>query len=353
MRQLLYILAGFLAGLIGVLVSHFILLTPIIDNILVKINLNYSSLILFPITSSSIAVSMVLAEIFLNNPTRIKDNLEVLGEPTKKAILIGITSGLVAAILLIFVGETTTINASPFILIGWILVGATAGAADGFSWQFRTIEGGQKTRAITRLFVSITGGIFSGIIAFSLSQLLSSKFSSLSDMEIIIGFIILGIVLALVLSQASAASLCFALRAGAGFELDDRESNFSRIRNRQLRFNFKSPHAQEGYEKRIEEGISIELPNRGKITIGSSQDSHIYVSVLPPHCAEIIINDRQVAVKSLKRGYVIVDNKVLGVNKIQQLKHNQILTFRAVKQELSRIKIVRFVFYDRFLDPQA
>jgi hypothetical protein len=145
------------------------------------------------------------------------------------------------------------------------------------------------------------------------------------------------------------------LRAGAGFELDDYDRNFSFINSSKLRFNFKSPHVQQGKENRIEEGISIELPFNAKITIGSNQDSHICIPVLPYNCAEIEINKREVSITANGKGYVVVDNKVLGNAQSEKLKHNQILTFIVPKKpnENQRINFVRFVFYDRFLDRQA
>ena len=347
-RQLLYVQAGFLAGLIGILGSQFLLLTPVLDLLLPF--LSRSEIILFPIASTSLAVSMVWAEIFLNNPTRLKDNWQVLPQPTLRAIWLGMGAGILAAFLSISVGQVTTIDSSLLKLMGWVLIGAGAGAADGYSWRFRTIEGSQRQRARQRLINSVLAGSGAGLVAF-----LVSKLSFLVKVEEMAGFIVLGTVLGVVLSLTAAASLCFALRAGAGFELDDDELIFPRINSNQLGFNFTSPHAKSGYERRIEEGISIELPERGIITLGSDPDSHIFVPVLPYNCAELEIENRQVSLRAKGDKYIIVDKDVLRSNQTKQLKHNQILTFIALPQQESkrRTNFVRFVFYDRFLDPQA
>ncbi len=294
MRNFFYIFLGFLAGLIGILFSQVLLLIPLIDYL--PSFFSKAALFLFPITSTALAVSRVWGEIFLNNPTRFKDNLKVVKEPTYQAIKLGIISGLVAGILSIFVGYIP-VSGSLIKLIGWVLIGGAAGLAHGITWKNCTIEGSQKERAI--------------------------KYMGMST--------------------------------GAGFELDNYDRNFSFINSSKLRFNFKSPHLQQGKENRIEEGISIELPFNAKITIGSNQDSHICIPVLPYNCAEIEINKREVSITANGKGYVVVDNKVLGNAQSEKLKHNQILTFIVPKKpnENQRINFVRFVFYDRFLDRQA
>lgn len=346
-RQVLYISAGLLAGLIGILISQFLLYSPLLT--LLPDTLARPPLILFPITSTSLAVSMVWAEIFLNNPTRHKNNRQILLKPTIRAIWVGTITGIIAAILSITVGNTTSLDGSLLKLLGWLLIGAGAGIADGYSWQFRTIEGGQKSRAQTRFCKSVVCGVGAGFLAF-----VASKLFFLSQAEDMIGFILLGTVLGFFLCRTAGASLCMALRAGAGFELDESNRDYPYIRT-PLRFNFISPHATKGSEQRIEEGISIELPVQGIITIGSDSNSHIYVPKLPYNCAEFEINNRQVSLKSKGKACVIVDKKLLSINESKTLKHNQILTFIIPPQDENQLRInfVRFVFYDRFLDPQA
>lgn len=349
-RKFLYILAGFLAGLLGTLAGQILLpaLAPIYINL--PDVLSRPEFILFPIASTSLAIAMVAAEIFLNNPTRLKANWQVLSQPILRATMLGIGSGLVAALLSVIVGNNTSIGADFLKLMGWMLIGAGAGAADGYSWQFRTIEGRQKQRARQRFIKSTLAGAGAGFVAFFLSKPLSS--SALGEL---VGFVILGVVLGIVLSQTAAASLCFALRAGSGFEPDDYDYNFPRITSNELNFNFTPNISKPGYERRIEEGISIELPNQGTITIGSDRNSNIYVSTLPSQCAQLKIDNRKVELTAQSNNCVMVNRKTLNINLSEELKHNQILTFINSTKDENQVKpsFVRFVFYDRFLDPQA
>ena len=346
MRSILYVTAGILAGLLGFTSSQAILnLTPILYWV------KRPEYIIFPISSLFLAVSTVVAEIFLNNPTRYRINREKLPIPLLLAVIIGIGSGLMAAFLSVALSYSPNLNLAPTIAkaIGWILMGVSAGVADGFSWQFRTIEGGQKERVIQRLISSVRAGALAGVIAFCLYFLASKS-------KYLVGFFALGGFLGLFLNRAGAGVLSFALRAGAGFELNSMPDSYPRIKSTGLKLNCSAcddygKPLSAGYGNKIEEGISIELPQRGEITIGSHKDSDIFVSILPERCAKIILNAKTASLEALADNIIqIGKNRILLMKgEKRDLFHNQVLTLYNSNQD----NFVRFVFYDRFLDPQG
>jgi hypothetical protein len=107
--------------------------------------------------------------------------------------------------------------------------------------------------------------------------------------------------------------------------------------------------------ERIEEGLSIQLPARGSIHIGSTLNkSNIYIPGLPKHIAELKISPRETILEPNSRFYkdIEVNGRRLDSKKPISLKHNTILTFYAENNE-SQKQLYRFVYYNRFLDPQA
>ena len=145
--------------------------------------------------------------------------------------------------------------------------GVAAGLADGYSWQHRTIEGGQRERAFQRMISSMVLGAIAGLAAFFISSVIS-----LSDWEELLGFIVLGGVLGILFAKVGAGVLGYALRAGAGFEAErhpNPNTPFPRINSRELRLNCLSPTAKNergeiisGLESKFEEGISIQIQKR-------------------------------------------------------------------------------------------
>ena len=345
MRSLLYVTAGILAGLLGFILSQALLnLTPIPN----------PEYVLFPICSLFLAASTVIAEIFLNHPTRYKMNRERLPKPLLLAIVFGIGSGLTAAFLSTQTDNWLNLNPTIAKAIGWILIGVSAGFADGYSWQDRTIDGGQKERAIERLIASVGYGGLAGLIAFCL-------YFFASQSRELVGFLALGGFLGLFLNRAGAGVLSFALRSGAGFEFKPRQNSddYPRIKIKsttKLKLNCMAcdDYGQplpKAYENKIEEGISIQLPKRGEITIGSGKDSDIYVSILPERCAKVILNDRTASLEAHADQSIQIgkNRQPLREGEKRDLFHNQVLTF----YDSTKANFVRFVFYDRFLDSQS
>lgn len=361
MRTRLYLTLGILAGLLGFTISQAILTLTNATNFL------RPEFILFPITSSFLAVATVIAEVWLNNPTRYKMNRAVLTQPLMLALLVGLLGGGMAALLSSLVGYLPNFSLSERLVkaFGWILIGVAAGVADGYSWQYRSIEGGQQERVRQRLITSTGFGAIAGLAGFFASSLVFSL-PDWQTCEELVGFLVLGGVLGLLFAQAGSGVLCYALRAGAGFEAErypNPNTPFPRINSRQLRLNCLSPSATDekgrvigGMEDKLEEGMSIELPRRGKIELGGGRDADIFISQLPEECATIILDGRQALIEAHESNCVSLGRKQLKAGSQEPLSHNQVLTFLTEPnktKEQPGMEFVRFIFYDRFLDPQG
>lgn len=360
MRTRLYLTLGMLAGLLGFTISQAILTLPNLTNFL------RPEFVLFPITSSLLAVAIVIAEVWLNNPTRYKMNRGILPRPLILALFVGLLGGGIAALLSFLVGYTNFSLSERLVkTLGWMLIGVAAGVADGYSWQHRTIAGGQQQRARQRLITSTVFGAIAGLVAFFASSLVFSL-PDWRNWEELVGFLVLGGVLGLLLAKAGSGVLCYALRMGAGFEAErhpNPNTPFPRINSRQLHLNCLSPSAIDekgrvisGLEFKLEEGMSIELPRRGKIEIGGERDADIFISQLPEECATIILDGRQASIEAHQSNCVSVGKIQLKAGRPESLSHNQVLTLVTdanKTKDQPGMKFVRFIFYDRFLDPQG
>ena len=361
MRTTLYLTLGMLAGLLGFTISQAILFFTNVTNFL------RPEFFLFPISSCFLAVATVIAEVWLNNPTRYKINRAVLPQPLTLALLVGLLGGGIAALLSSLVGYLANFNLSERLVkaLGWILIGVAAGVADGYSWQHRTIEGGQQKRVRQRLITSTVFGAIAGLVAFFVSSLVFSL-PDWRQWEELLGFLVLGGVLGLLFAKVGSGVLCYALRAGAGFEAErypNPNAPFPRINSRKLRLNCLSPSAIDekgnvigGLEHKLEEGMSIELPRKGKIEIGGARGADLFIFQLPEECATIILDGRQAFIEAHQSHCVSVGRKQLKAGNQEPLSHNQVLTLLtepSKTKEQSGMEFVRFIFYDRFLDPQG
>jgi hypothetical protein len=122
----------------------------------------------------------------------------------------------------------------------------------------------------------------------------------------------------------------------------------------------------ESDAEKIEEGLSIQLPAKGIIKIGSvpktkgsdgvERGSDIYLPGLPPHIADIKITRRDAILDPNPTFYNLIElnGRRLTSTKEITLKHNNLITFHVKdNHNPDEPKIYRFVFYNRFLDPQA
>lgn len=108
--------------------------------------------------------------------------------------------------------------------------------------------------------------------------------------------------------------------------------------------------------ERIEEGLSIQLPATGKLRIGSSTRAHIRIPELSPCVAYLELKPRQTFLhpNPVLFKHIEVNGERLSSKKSISLKHNYVITFYS-QHELAiyEQKFFRFVYYNRFLDPQA
>lgn len=379
-RLYFYILAGITFALVGWNLGQFF----ITDLHLLR---NLPSLILFPFIAMSLAVGMVLNEIFLTNPTRTKLNLRRSRKPLQSAAMLGLLSGLVAGLLnQIILDPNIPIgfgreSARIVRILSWAIIGIGVGFAEGFTWRQRSLEAGDRKRSKQRLLSSLAAGWTAGLLAALLFEvvrlILGGASAELQTIEEPIGIAILGALLGIALSFTTSPTYQAALRAGKGFELViDRASTqlggrafhlaetYPRILipdNAPAPLKFVScdidvKPGQDGRTDEIEEGLSIQLPVRGTIRIGSAIKVNIQLPGTALHVADLDFTPRKVSLSPNSRFFYTIEVNGIGclsANPVT-LKHNDIITIKVVNSEQANGKeLYRFVYYNRFLDPQA
>lgn len=361
MRSYLYILSGIISALVGWSLGQFILTE---QGFLTSL----PSIVLFPCIAIALAVGMVLTEIFISNPTRPKANLRIAGFPVSIAAGLGLAAGLVAGGIseILFLPQIH-VPARIVRIIGWLLIGSSTGIAEGVTWRWHSIEAGDRKRFQQRLWTSVIGSIAASLAAAlifeMLRQCLPELMLALKSYEDPIGFSILGMLLGFVFSVSTSPSYMAALRAGAGFEYtgepiyDSSDAENTAVEYPMLeKQESKLKFVTDSEADQIEEGLSIQLPAKGKIRIGSAEDTHIRIPGLPVYAAELELKPRETLLVPNQRFYsaVEVNGDRLTSRKSVRLKHNYVLTFySADKGASNEQKFFRFVYYNRFLDPQA
>jgi hypothetical protein len=350
MRIYLYLLAGITSALIGWNLGQFFVTDLGVFNKLPEITL-------FPCIAASLAVGMVLNEIFLSSPTRTKLNFRSAPIPIAIAAALGLGIGLGTGLLvqILFLPQ---LKIPSFIvrIVGWLCIGLSIGLAEGYTWKWRSIEAGNKRRFNKRLATSIIAGTVASFVAailFELIRLLIGQSAKeIAGIEDPLGFSILGALLGLAFSLTVSPSYMVALRAGSGFEYSEiadhlRETELPRIASS---LKFISTNETEY----IEEGLSIQLPTTGKIIIGSAEGADICIPGIMEYAAHIEFKARDSLLIPNESSVVEVNGEKLVVNKPFKLKHNHIVTFRS-KQKTNNYgkEFYSFVYYNRFLDPQA
>jgi hypothetical protein len=176
----------------------------------------------------------------------------------------------------------------------------------------------------------------------------------------------LGILLGLTFSLTNSPSYLSALRAGKGFEFttnmaeiynqsnEEVDNIYPKLNNPILKFVSRT----DG--KRIEEGLSIRLPSPrqiAKLTIGSSEDADIYIPNIPIHVATLKLESRKTILIPTRKylNCIYINGKRISDSQQIILKHNYLVAF-TTEAELAdnhEKKIYRFIYYNRFLDPEA
>ncbi|NEP00168.1 MAG: hypothetical protein F6K58_16115 [Symploca sp. SIO2E9] len=364
MRTYLYILAGITSALIGWNLGQFAITNLGLSRLIPE------EIILFPCIAISLAVGMVINEIFISNPTRPKINLRIAKIP----ILIAVGLGIIIGLIFGFIYQILLFSPIPGNIIrplSWLLIGSSVGLTEGLTWWWRSVEAGDRKRFRQRLITGIIAASGAALVTALFFELIRSLLSQINNrgFEDPLGFSILGFVLGLVFSITNSPSYMAALRAGAGFEY--KGPNYGDINPESTTVNNHLPSINKSLLKfvsksrtsEIEEGLSIQLPATGTIRIGSAikqpnrkGGSDIYLPGVPLHAADIVLMQRKAILSPNPRHFdtIEVNGKPLIDNEDIPLKHNHILTFHSLHPGgKNEEKIYRFVYYNRFLDPQA
>ena len=215
MRIYLYILAGITSALIGWNIGQFILG----DLGLLK---SIPEIVLYPCIAISLAIGMIMNEIFVSSPTRPKLSLKNSFFPVIIALGLGILTGLIAGIFSqILLLPQIHIPAFIVRIFSWVLIGSSVGFAEGYTWRRHSIEAGNKKRIKQRLKNSIVAASIASLIAallFELIRLPGQMPTDFKRVEEPLGIAVLGMLLGLGLSYSTSPSYLAALRVGAGFE---------------------------------------------------------------------------------------------------------------------------------------
>lgn len=339
--------------------------------------------------AASLSAGTVLTEIFLSNPTRFKLNLRRLGSPLMTAIGLGSVIGLVAGIVsqlllspeirqfLFFLGSTPVVRT-----IRWMIIGIAVGIAESSTWKSQSVESGKKSRSQQRFKNNIVAGITAGAVAAIFFEVIKFVFkSSLEEFkedfqtkynfsflgfENFFGLLLLGVVLGVAFYFAISPSYLAALRAGEGFEYSIYNEEPAKINkqnsvkikdrnNNNKETGYKLEFVSDDSSDTIEEGLSIQLPSRGNISIGSGKNVYIRILGLPPHIADLDIEERvtYLTPNSIHFRQISINGSELNSANKVSLKHNSIITFYCEpNKRKDGKKRFRFVFYNRFLDPE-
>jgi hypothetical protein len=361
-RLLFYILFAIISSLLGWSLSQFLLDVIQFACRLLRVSSDYnifSYLLLFSIVISMIVLGIIIAELFSSNPTRHKLNKKILFQQSMFSIIIsGVISGGILGIANWYL-LSSGLPSSLIRILSWAIIGSVVGFAESISWSFYSIEVTQD-RKNQRNIKNICLGGLGGLTAALLFETLRGGVGSYKEP---LGFLLLGGSLGLFLCFATRPNYQVALRAGHGFETIQRSrvrsgvklsnaNNSGILMTRAALCNPELHFVPYKTAKNIEEGLSIQLPAKTNlpIVIGSKENADIFIPDIPYECASLRVVNNEVELECLAEDMVQIQKKKFHEGRRVLLKHNQILTFY---HEDDDTKFYRFVFYNRFLDPQA
>ena len=365
LRAWIYTLAGLTFAITG-----WNLGTLLLVELRLRTLINAPEAILIPSVTLTLAAGLILTEVLLSNPTRIRQSLLLSLQPLALAISLGTLLGFFVGLLILLARNpdiSQFLNLSPQWIrwFGWFLVGLAVTGAETLAWFLRSLEAKNKTRFYQRLGTSFGATLFASYFSASLFEAFkaSGALEAIPNLDLYqeaLGLGIFGAVLGLALGLSTSPSYLCALRAGAGFEYyGGLPSSSNRITNR-LSFV-----GEAALGKTIEEGLSIELPSRGTISIGSDDNTDIKLKGLAPTIATLQLRQRDVYLCPSEDQYNnihINGSPCTSYNPIR-LSHNTILSFYLPQTYGSTSpsaqgypnpklpEFYRFVYYNRFLDP--
>jgi hypothetical protein len=345
MRLVFYLLGGIISALIGwnlslVILDLFKFASKTITGSTFPF---YVEFILFPIVTICLSVTLVLTTIYLSNPIHYKANRRIRNSYLKIALKTGLIAGAIAAVLTVIIYQGKFPPASVRI-VGWSLIGLGAGVAEGLSWRSLSTEGA-KSNTFERPIKSALFGLLAGLIAALAIEFLRTIIP-LGGYEDLLGFTLFGAGLGMALAISTTPTYQVALRAGRGFgraRKDNQSGNYPKINDRSLRIvNFE--------QTQIEEGLSIQLPRdtSQSLQIGSAEDADIFLPDVPAIAAKLSLERKQWRLSTPVGNKVQIQRRMLSENATETLYHNQMLTFY---HENTNTRYYRFIFCDRFLDP--
>jgi hypothetical protein len=381
-RFYLYVLAGVTAAFTGWSLGQFILsdLTKIFPSwIVLK---QYPEAVLFPAVAMMLSIGIVANEILVSSPTRLRLNWRIphgiAWQPISIAAILGLLiGGLAGGLAQILFSPYFDTPESTVRIIGWLCIGGAVGFAEGYTWRWRSIEAGDPKRFYTRLAVSVICGSLSSLLAALIFEAFFDKFPA--NWVDPLGFCLMGFIEGSVFSFTTSPSYMAALRAGAGFEytnilptatLNPNAGNYNqamgnklpRINNSKLSFVSKG-HSKTKKPQRIEEGLSIRLPERGELTIGGDSSCDIHLPGIPDFVAILELSPRSVELIPDEDNYdqIACKERKLNSSNSLVLKHSHTISFYITDPDFyvedpnrtNGEKYYRFVLYNRFLDPRG
>jgi hypothetical protein len=325
-----------------------------------------------------LAVGIVANEIVVSSPTRLRLNWRIPQGIAWKPLFIAAFLGLLIGGL---AGGLAQVLFSPYFdtpeftvrIIGWLCIGGAVGFAEGFTWRWRSIEAGDPKRYYKRLTVSVIGGSLSSLLAALIFEAFFEKLPA--NWVDPIGFCLMGCLQGIIFSFTTSPSYMAALRAGAGFEhykiprtgtLNPNAGNYNpalannlpRINNQELSF------VSRRNSQRIEEGLSIRLPETGKLTIGGHSDRDIHLPGIPDLVATLDLSPRSVELFPDENNFsqIALKERRLTDSASFVLKHSHTISFYITdgnfydedpNRQNGDQYYYRFVLYNRFLDPRG
>lgn len=380
MRYYFYVITGITSALIGWNIGEFFA-----TDLGLLLEAQMKEIIIFPCVAISLAMGMVLNEIFISNPIRPTLCIRKALIPLLFALGLGIVFGLAGGglyQLLFYLQQPPSLVR----IFSWLFVGFCVGVAEGLSWSWYSIEAGNSKRFRQRLITSVLGACGASILAALIFEFLANldviSPELLGQLDDPLGFSLLGILLGLTFAFTNSPSYLAALRAGAGFEFRRKMPHFGSISTQLIeskpaidssviQFVGKgnksgNPVDEDGLDnflddhfRNIQEGLSIQLPGKGRVNIGSENNkkAHIILPNISTYVGCIHMEGCNGKLYPSPASYetIWINGEKCDSDDPKILKHGTVIKICQVNEQgdINEEKFYRFVYYNRFLDPDS